>query len=279
MHWRPQTDTFLAAVDAGISAGQLAFCFAGGYQAALRALVPSLPPDAFGALLVTEGKLQRPEQIATTVMPQTDGHYRLDGSKSWVAGGSQATHLLVYARADTDGPAGIQSVLLVLPSNTKGVTLETRPATGFLDAVPHARATFSGVDVRVDQLLPGDGWREYVRPFRTREDIHVSVAIAAYLALHALRHDWPLPLRASLFAVLDRLAQCAQGNPTDPVVHVLLAGAEQELSAAGVQITELLKAAAIDDAFAEDWRRNGMLLALAAPVRAKRLEKALAALQ
>ena len=49
-------DSFSTALDAGLGAGELAFAFAGGYQAALRRMLPSLPPAAFAALLLSEGK-------------------------------------------------------------------------------------------------------------------------------------------------------------------------------------------------------------------------------
>lgn len=275
--FRVDADSFVTALDAGLAAGQLAFCFAGGYQAALRRLLPSLPADAFAALLVTEGKKQRPEELVTTLRALGDGRFRLDGEKSWVAGGTAATHLLVLARhVDAVGGRVSSSLALVTPEQG-GLVLESRPASGFLDAVPHARARFDNLLVTPDMLLPGDGWRDYARPFRTIEDIHVSTTIAAHLVVHALRRDFPPALVATLLAVLSRLGQCADRDARDPHTHLLLAGAEQELAAVAAQVTQLVKAA--DDPFARDWRTNGMLLALAAPARVKRLEKAMALLR
>ncbi|MFZ5723497.1 MAG: hypothetical protein ACOY33_07530 [Pseudomonadota bacterium] len=275
--FRVQPDSFATAFEAGLAAGQLGFCFAGGYQAALRALVPALPVDAFAALLVTEGRQQRPEEIRTALQAQPGDRFRLDGEKSWVAGGPAATHLLVLARHGSDVDGRLRSALVLLSPQAAGVTLESRPANGFLDVVPHARARFDAVAVDAGMILPGDGWRDHARPFRTIEDIHVSTAIAAHLAVQGLRRDWPAPLLATLVAVLARLAQCAARAPGDPLTHLLLAGAEQELAQATAQTGAL--AAADDDAFARDWRANGMLLAMAAPARVKRLEKALAVLR
>lgn len=274
--FRVDADSFVTALDAGLEAGQLAFCFAGGYQAALRVLLPSLPADAFAALLVTEGKRQRPEELLTTLTPLRDGGFRLDGEKSWVAGGTGATHLLVLARQGADG-GRVRSALALVSPTQPGVALEARPANGFLDAVPHARARFDDVQVEPSMLVAGDGWRDHARPFRTLEDIHVSTAVAAHLAVHALRRDFPGTLLATLVSCLARLAECASRAATDPCTHVLLAGAEQELALAAAQVTRLV--ATQEDAFARDWRGNGMLLALAAPPRAKRLEKALAVLR
>jgi len=80
-----------------------------------------------------------------------------------------------------------------------------------------------------------------------------------------------------LLAALDRLGQCAARDASDPHTHLLLAGAEQELALAAAQVTTLLASA--DDDVARDWRANGMVMALAAPARAKRLEKAIALLR
>lgn len=279
--WRAQfrieADSFGTAFTAGLAASGLGFCFAGGYQAALRRLSPTLPPDAFAALLVTEGKRQRPQEIVTALTPQADGTFRLDGEKSWVAGGDQATHLLVLARHGADVDGRPLSALAVVSPTAPGVTLEPRPANGFLDAVPHARARFDNVSVTPAMLLRGDGWRDHARPFRTLEDIHVLAAIAAYLAVTAMRRGFPDTLPATLLSALERLSVCAERAPADPLTHVLLAGAEQELLAAAAQVTQCV--AADDDDFARDWRGNGMLLALAAPARAQRLQKALAVLR
>lgn len=270
--FRVGSDTFSSALEGGLRAGQLAFCFAAGYQAALRRLVPLLPADAFAALLVTEGKKQRPEDLQTVLTPQPGGGFRLDGEKSWVAGGQAADVLLVLARTGVlaDGRTG--AALVMLPAGHEGVALEEKPATGFLDAVPHARGRFTAVVVMPDMLLPGDGWRDHARPFRTHEDIHVSTAVAAHLAVHAVRARWPDAVLASLLAALDRLAECAAGDARDPRIHLLLAGAEQELA----QVAARMPAPPDDhdDAFARDWRSNGMLMTLAVPARIRRLEKA-----
>lgn len=274
MDFRIEANSFATALRAGCAAGELGFCFAGGYQAALRRMLPSLPADAFVALLVTEGKRQRPEDLHTLVVATGNGELALSGEKSWVAGGAQAALLLVLARHGNDAQGRAHALLVAVPATGAGVTLEEKPATGFLDAVPHARARFERVVVAPAMILPGDGWRDYARPFRTMEDIHVSTAIAAHLAVQALRRNYPDVLVATLVSALAQLAVCAERDPNDPLTHLLLAGVEQQLAVAAGQLQAQLDAAGVDDDFASDWRRNGMLLALAAPVRARRLEKA-----
>lgn len=271
--FRVVPDTLDTAREAGLAGGRLAFCFAGAYQAALRRLQPALPPRAFGALLLTEGKRQRPEELQTQLVPAGDGRFRLDGEKSFVTGGALADTWLVVARLATGPADGVRAVLVQVPAGCAGATLMDRPPLGLLDALPHARVRFEGVAVEAAQCLPGDGWRDHARPFRTIEDIHVSLAVAAHLAVQGLREGWPDALLATLIAAMARLEDAGRRDPSDAGAHLLLAGAEQELQGVALAVTQ--RVADRDDAFARDWRTDGLLLALAAPARVKRLEKAL----
>ncbi len=277
VNFRVGDDTFATAIAAGANADQLAFCFAGGYQAALRRLLPSLPATAFAALLLSEGRRQRPEDLTTALTPLASGGWRLDGEKSWVAGGVVADPLLVIARHGVAADGRVQAVLVVLPSTLPGVLHSAGSDVGFLSALPHGRVRFEGVVVEAGMLAPGDGWRDYARPFRTIEDIHVTAAIAAYLAVTALRASFPAPLVAALAACLARLADCAAREPTDAVAHLLLAGAEREMQQIAGEISQLIVGR--DDQFAQDWRANHLLMALASTARAARLQKAMAILQ
>lgn len=269
-------DTFAAALELGARAGQLAFAFAGGYQAALRHLDASLPPATFAALLLSEGKRQRPDELLTTLTPAGDGKYRLDGEKSWVMGGAEVDRMLVVARHGVRADGRVQAAIVVLPAQASGILHSARGEATFLPALPHGRVRFEAVAVDAGMLLPGDGWTDHARPFRTHEDIHVSAAVAAHVAVQAVRRAWPQALLASLLACISRLQACAGMDVADAEAHVLLAGAERELQQCAAQVNDLVRQG--DDDFARDWRANHLLVALAAPARAKRLEKALATL-
>src|SRR5882762_6575046 len=67
---------FERAVAGGADADRVGWAFASGYQAALRALEPSLPDDAIAALCVTEAEGNFPRAIRTTLTP-TEGGYAL----------------------------------------------------------------------------------------------------------------------------------------------------------------------------------------------------------
>src|SRR4051794_29963976 len=57
----------------GADADRAAYAFAAGYQAALRALVPSLPRDAMASLCATEQGGAHPKNIRTTLAARADG--------------------------------------------------------------------------------------------------------------------------------------------------------------------------------------------------------------
>ena len=53
------------------------------------------------------------------------------------------------------------------------MTIEDRPPTPFAPEIPHARITLANVTVRDEDVLPGDGYARYLKPFRTIEDTFV----------------------------------------------------------------------------------------------------------
>ena len=70
---------FDQALLGGFAADRLGYAFASGYQAALRALVPDLPPDRVASLCVTERGGASPRAITTLLTARAEGGYRLDG--------------------------------------------------------------------------------------------------------------------------------------------------------------------------------------------------------
>ena len=74
---------FELAVRAGQAADRLAWAFAGGYQAAIRALLPHVHGSATASLCATEPTGNRPRDIQTTLSTAPDGSLRLSGHKRW----------------------------------------------------------------------------------------------------------------------------------------------------------------------------------------------------
>src|SRR5262245_25603109 len=92
---------------------------------------------------------------------------------------SAAQSLLVVASTgNVDGKNRLRVVRV--PANAAGVRIEPAVAP-FVPEIAHARVTLDGVRVSAGDLLPGDGYDDYLKPFRTIEDLHVHGALLGYL--------------------------------------------------------------------------------------------------
>lgn len=169
------------AILGGFAADRVAYAFASGYQAALRALVPDLPADCLASLCVTERGGGHPRAVETSLTAIGPDSYRLSGRKRWATLSSDAGVLLVAASTGTDAAGRNRLRLVRVESTAAGVTLTRMAAPPFTPEVSHAEVELSGVLVHERDLYPGDGFARYVRPFRTIEDVHVTAAVFAYL--------------------------------------------------------------------------------------------------
>jgi alkylation response protein AidB-like acyl-CoA dehydrogenase len=268
------TDPVALALAGGFAADRVGWAFASGYQAALRALVPGLPHDTLAAFCVTEAEGNRPRDIRTTLTPQADGTLRIDGAKRWTTLGPAGTELLVVgAMAGTAGGSRPALRLARVPVPTPGLTLTPMPPPRFVPEVPHAEVHMNDVSVGAGALLPGDGYAIYVKPFRTIEDVHVTLAVLAYLLREARTRHWPAPFTEQLVAALALLAALAADDVHAASTHVALAGAlhvAQRLYAEAA----LLWAAAGQDPAATRWQRDAALFDVAGTARRQRAQRA-----
>lgn len=266
-------DPVALAVAGGFGADRVGWAFASGYQAALRALVPGLEPQTIAALCVTEEGGNRPRDIATRVTPAGDGGWIVSGAKRWTTLGPQSSLLLVVGAVE--GSGGPRPTLKVarIDAGTPGLQLLPMPETRFVPEVPHARVVLDGVRIAADALLPGDGYDDCVKPFRTIEDTFVAIAVLAYLLREARARGWPAAFAERCVAALVALADVAASPAGAPATHVALAGALQFVHTlyadAGAHW-----ARAPDDAAARRWQRDAALFSVAAAAREQRAARA-----
>jgi alkylation response protein AidB-like acyl-CoA dehydrogenase len=181
------------------------------FLAGYRAAVEHLTGVTSGSLAATEDGPVHPRTVATRLQ---DG--RVTGRKRFVTGVPGAERLVVLALAGEDGDRrDLRAV--VVPTDR----VEVRPLGPFpfVPEVPHAEVVLDGVPV--ESVIPGDGWADVVKPFRTVEDLHVLAAVLAYAASRAeLGRDDLCAVLASLAA----LAALWRADPRDPTTHLALAG-------------------------------------------------------
>jgi len=270
-------DPIHQAIVGGFVADRVGWAFASGYQAALRALVHDLPADRICALCVTEEAGNTPKAIKTTLR-RNGSDYVLDGSKRWTTLGPEGALFLVAAR-DAEA-AGERPSLRVarVAADAPGVSVETMPPTRFVPEVPHARLRFEAVRLDESALLPGDGYDQYVKRFRTVEDIHVQAAVLSYLMREAQRLSWPEGWIERLSALLSALGKLSDMPPENAETHISLAGA-LAISAGLIGESEPFWLKTASDPAALRWARDRELLEVASGAREQRTRRAWEALR
>ena len=263
---------FEAAVKVAATVDRLGFAFAVGYPAALEQMVTGVELPC--ALCVTEAKGNSPRAIETTLERRGD-QFELRGTKTFVTFGNLAETLLIVARVGAKPDGRPDLVVVQIPAARKGVVLQDLPATPFVPEVPHTSVRLDGVEVLESERLPGDGYLNYVKPFRTIEDIHVVGATLGYLVGLTRRTRSSATLIAELSADLVALDGLRGGPPLDPRVHVALHGVYQRVTrlVGSEDFARLLDGAPQDER--ERWERDRALLQVASKAREARFERAM----
>jgi alkylation response protein AidB-like acyl-CoA dehydrogenase len=250
----------------------VACAFAGGYQAALRALVPSLPEGALTAFCATETGGNHPRAIETRLSPAGAG-FTLGGAKRWSTMGPLADVLLVVASAGIEESGRNRLCVVRVEAAARGVSIATMPPTRFVPEVPHAVIDFQSVAVEAGAVLPGDGYARYLKPFRTIEDIHVHAATMGYGLSAARRNRFPDAAAERITASLLTARTLAALDPSAPETHLALAG---HLAEDARLLDDLADAwSTVPAPERERWERDRALFgSVAGPVREQRRRRA-----
>jgi acyl-CoA dehydrogenase len=270
---QPAKATETATVDqaalAGSQADGMGWAFAAGYEAALARLDPvGLRGGVLAALCATEEGGGHPRAIRTVLSPAPGG-FVLSGRKTWVTLGADADRLLVVASVGADSEGRNRLKVAGVPATRAGITLQAGEPTPFAPEIGHARATFDAVAVGHDELLPGDGYDDALKPFRTIEDIHVTAAVLGWAIGVGRASGWDRGWIEDALGALLLLRAAGDASPSAPETHVVLAGALR-------LVRRLLDAAdwARGEAARIAWERDRRLLDVATSVRGARLEAA-----
>lgn len=261
------------ALAGGFRADRLGFAFASGYHSALRSLFPGMPHDHRAALCATESGGAHPSAIQTKLAGGNgDGPLRLSGTKAFVTLGTAADTLFIVATEGLDEQGRNRLRLVMIDAQRDGVHLNMLPETPFAPEVPHAELQLTEVKVSPDEVLPGDGYARYLKPFRTVEDCHVHAALLGWLLQVGRCSGWPERVQDEVLALVVTMRGLALADPTSSAVHVALGGA-LDLSQRLVKGLEEWWPQA-DALTRERWERDKALLGVAGKARAKRREAA-----
>jgi acyl-CoA dehydrogenase len=260
------------AIARALSADRIGFAFAAGYHGALRALVPELPQDRIVGFCATETGGAHPRAIATRLELSSDGSGALNGKKRWSTLAPRAAELLIVASTGSDDAGRNRLRVVHVAATARGITMREMPATPFAPEIPHAELSLEDVAVDAGQVLPGDGYEEYLRPFRTIEDIYVHGALFGYLAGVARRFAWPSDALERIVAELIGVRALAFEPVSAPELHVALAGR----LTSGRDLIDRLEAhwGGVEPAERERWQRDRGLSEVAGRAREARLKRA-----
>jgi len=257
------------ALVGGASADRLGFAFAGGYAAALRALVPGL--DGIAALCATEAGGNHPRAIKTALVPAgAAGTYELTGAKKWATVGPIATTLLVVATTGVDSDGKSRLAVVRVCADAPGVRV-IPAATPFIPEIPHAEIELERVVVHDADVLPGDGYTDYLKPFRTVEDLHVHAALLGYLIGVVRRHRLGSELAERLCALAVTTRALAVADAKAETTHVALAGMLDLVTGVVADLEQRWTAPGDERA---RWQRDRALLQVAGKARAARRDRA-----
>jgi len=265
------------AVVGGFFANCVAFAFAAGYCSSLQCLVPSLPEKVIACFCISEEGGGHPRAIKSQLVALEDNTdqgktYKLNGKKKYVTCAKEADVFLVAASLgiSDDGKNKIQ--MIKINSKTPGITIVPMTNINLVPEISHCELTFTDVKIFESDILPGDGYTEYIKPFRTVEDLHISAGILGYLFQNACKYDWSTYIKEIILGCIVSARTLALSNPTAPAVHIVTGDVLK-------QIKELFKQiepewGKIGGKAQKAWDRDKILMSIADKVRTRRLETA-----
>lgn len=255
------------AAAGGFVADRVGYAFVAGYDAAMERLGGS--PRS--CLCASEAGGAHPGAIQTRL--GRDG--ALTGSKTWITLGTLAETLFVVASRGAGDDGKNRLVVVRVPRARAGVTVVERPPTPFVPEIPHAEVTFDRVKTAPDEILPGDGYVDYLKPFRTVEDLFVLAALAGYAVRVARAAGLARAWVEEALAVVTLFDALGARDPKDPATHLALAGA---LATARRVIAAPFGDPRVPETTRARWDRDRPLLDVAGRARALRAEAAWTAL-
>ena len=265
-------DPIHQAIIGGFVADRVGWAFASGYQAALHAMFPDAPVDRICALCVTEADGNSPKAIKSSLRKSGD-QWTLSGSKRWTTLGPDGALFFVAARDEAASVDRAHIRIARIDSSAQGLKIENMHATKFVPEVPHAQLRFMDLKLDESAIMPGDGYEQFVKPFRTVEDIHVQAAVLSYLMREGQRLSWPEHWLERLSALLAALGKLSDMPTSHPETHIALSGALAIGDGLIGEADEFWNRSR-SDAAALRWWRDRELLKVAASARAQRTRRA-----
>jgi len=208
-----QYTTVYNALYLGAQAATPGMAFLAGYQNAIRCLDPNCPDDELAAFCVSEKGIKKPWDMDTCISSSEEGHY-LNGQKGYVMLLPKQLDRMYVVAKNTEGQLGC----LYLPANSPGVSATESLAAPFVDDIPHAGVQFNQVLIAATQIFDIDGHQQANKPFRYWEDIHVGLAMLAWMLRELIENGQSL---AELNDLVQSICQLIENFEEQPDYYSL----------------------------------------------------------
>ncbi|CAM3753702.1 acyl-CoA dehydrogenase family protein [Parendozoicomonas haliclonae] len=263
-----RTQTLEQAFVMGSLSDRFAWAFSCGYQWAIRSLLPAFQQNpGLMALCITEEKGGHPRSIHARLTADQDG-YRISGHKRFVSGGSDADLLFVALNTGEEQNGRPVLKMAAVDAGSDGIIFNNMPALPMIPELAHAMIDFDNVSLSEEELLTGDGYQNYIKPFRLQEDMHVQAAVLGMLARKSQDLNQP-ELVETAIALFSILETCWERGEC-PQTHLAIGGMAPLLK----NLLETFIATLPSPEEQQIWKRDTALLSIAGKARKIRLQKA-----
>lgn len=262
------TVSFENSIDRAFLAGRLSqslgFAFAGAYQSAIESLF-GRQGDLLASLCVTEAEGNHPRAIHTRLFEQ-NGQLLLSGNKRFISGAKDAGMMFVACRDERRGKgfdAQGRPILKVVqvPTNISGVDIQPMPELDFIPEVSHGCVGLDNVKLSSEQVLAGDGYLDYLKAFRSHEDLHVLASIVSFRLAEAVAGAWGSEVLEQHLALILAIRQLNALPLDSAAAHVSISAVRAQLTSL-IQNTDELFQSTRSEVY-RCWQRDKRLLQVA----------------
>lgn len=243
-----------------------------GHQAAIRRLFPATPANAICAFCISEERGPHPKYINSSLTPGDSSAqtYWLNGSKKWGSVAPDADLLYVAASVGRDGDQN-DLRMVALPADRVGITFDLEPYVDYGTEMRIADLAFADVEVHANEIIAGDAYTTFIKPFRLIEDVYNTAGTQIGMFRLGLDHGWSDEQMETLLGLISRAAEVSSTDMASPSSILLLT---DYLRASDQFWTNTWHSWAAPDQVIEAWSPDRGLLDVAARARETRRQRA-----
>ncbi len=197
--------TFLA----GVASESSSSAFWAGYQVAIQRLFGPQLKDEIASFVVNEKKSFKPKNWSTSLV-QTEGsdELLLSGNKDFVTAVDQIDVLLIGANtvelSNESNTVG-HSKVCKLGVEVEGLSFFEFSGLPVFKELKKSRVEIKTTEVHADSIFVGDGYDNYIKPFRIIEDFYITSVLLGYVIRLLLQSDNRVDDAFDLMVVIEDL--------------------------------------------------------------------------